>query len=274
MRHFLVFLLIVSCRAAAIPEVQVICSSSPCVVFAEKPQKIPVTLHNSGMHSAKEYRVRIFQRAAGIVAPMGSAQPWKRIELLEGQTAIEELSITLPAVREITRFDLLFFDESGQSLGNVNVVGCPMKWLSKIGDFAGGREVGLWDPEARLKPSLDAATVPTHPFESIDDVASFSGPLVICGLFADDNSLLDRAVDRMRELSSRGVAVVILLPIESYPTAHTLIYKRANMVIAPAAPFLAMNTSPSAHMDLVSIVRAVLGEVSESRLQRCLEPVP
>jgi hypothetical protein len=186
----------------------------PQVVFAGGESSVVISLTNPSEQNVEAaFDVRVSQIAGAIAAPLGGPKPWKKAALQSSQSVIENLRISLPAVRVATRFRVEVLDGAMQSVGRLLVLGCPPDILKRLGDLGGERGPGLFDPGEVLAPAMRAAGASFVELERAEALADFAGQLVIAEL-----SGKDAAPQEWRKAAGaaakRGVAVILLLPAD------------------------------------------------------------
>ena len=248
----------------------------PQAVFAGQAQEIVVTLRNTTAHHlAGEFSTRLFQLATNISAPVGDPIPWKKVELLAGQTARDQVRVAMPEVRVVTRFRIQLRDEAREVVGHVDVSAVPRDWLKQLGDLAGGERIAVLDPEGHLQPLLESAGLGVENLDA-GEIARSAVSLAILGPFSDRAHLPEGTAQQARALAARGIAVIALLPLGSLPTLLIQPSRPdgSKLIVAPAAPFFAMATSPQAQLDLILLARLALEKTADTPLREWIEPTP
>jgi hypothetical protein len=143
---------------AAWAQLEFVADESPPIVFAGKAQQLRVAIRNStDKEVTTDATYRLFQLSATVAVPVGDAQPWKKLHVLSKQTILEDLPVTLPAVRSATRFRV-----ECAGIGRLTVTALPEDALKRL---AGDDLLGVFDPNDKLKPALKAAKVEFVDFE-------------------------------------------------------------------------------------------------------------
>ncbi len=143
--------------APAWADLEVVPAETPQVVFAGGPAKAALILRNpDGDRREQELSIRIFQLSSATAMPIGERQPWKKVQMLGGQTVIGSVPVTLPEIRAATFFRIEVSSPDGV-VARLPILACPRDLLQRLAAFGGETPVGIYDPEARLKPLLHEA---------------------------------------------------------------------------------------------------------------------
>jgi hypothetical protein len=193
-------------------QIEFLPATTPQAVFAGVPSSIQVTLRNRGSDTAQsEFSTRLVQVSSTTVMPVSEPQLWKHVQALAGQTIVESVSVSLPAVRTTTLFRVEVL-AGGKSVARYPVFACPQDLLKQLTTITGGKPVLIFDPERRLRPVLDKAGASCVDLEMSDHASSDEYPLAIFGPFASRDKMPAELSTRANELAKRNVAVVALLP--------------------------------------------------------------
>jgi hypothetical protein len=203
-------LLLARCNLVAAP-LEVVPDEAPQSIFGGLPQRVRVILHNPDSRTVEtSASLRIFQTSSSTAAWL-SEFPWKRLEVLAGQTIIESAGLSLPAVKSETPFLIQWVDESHRIIGRTEILVYPTNLLSALRPLAGGKPLGLFDPDNRLGPLLNSAGVE---FEDLGarELSSFPGSLAILGPFQSAAQMKTGFQERVKKLAGKGATVVWLQP--------------------------------------------------------------
>ncbi len=141
------------------------------VVFATRAAKIKVIFRNPSAESHKStLRYRIFQATSITAMPVGSEQVWKELEVLGGQTVLETVEVTLPAVKVATPFLARWRDDAGHVLGHTTILACPGDQLARFGTDGVGSAIGVFDRRGKLFPVLSRAGLPCERLETLEQL--------------------------------------------------------------------------------------------------------
>jgi hypothetical protein len=193
-------------------QIEFLPATAPQAIFGGQPSTIGVTLCNRGAETAQsEFSTRLLQVSSATVMPVSQPQPWKRIQVLAGQTLVESVPVRLPEVRTKMLFRLAIL-AGGKPIAHYPVVACPPDLLKQMASLGGAKRVGIFDPEGKLRPALDHAGAPFVALEINEDRASEECALAIFGPFASRDKVPAELAARATELAKRNVAVIALLP--------------------------------------------------------------
>jgi hypothetical protein len=190
---------------------QLLPDREPQRVFAGDARKITVTWHNAGDKTAvADVRARLYQASSATVAPL-SEKPWKKIEILPGQTVLESAAMDFPAVNAETRFLIQWLDGTNQVVGKTEVLVYPTNLLSELKPLLGENALGVLDPNNELKPLLKQNKVE---FSDLAEAAleDFQGKLAIIGPFQTKAQMREGLVPAIQKIARKGVAVVWIQP--------------------------------------------------------------
>ncbi len=183
------------------------------VVFATRAAKIKVIFRNPSAESHKStLRYRIFQATSITAMPVGSEQVWKELEVLGGQTVLETVEVTLPAVKVATPFLARWRDDAGHVLGHTTILACPGDQLARFGTDGVGSAIGVFDRRGKLFPVLSRAGLPCERLETLEQLSNFSGRLTIVVMDAEDEMLQRELREKLARLAAAGRVLLSLRP--------------------------------------------------------------
>jgi hypothetical protein len=183
--------------------------SAPQQVFAGEMREIALRWHNPGEKTATaEVRARIFQASSATVMPLAE-KPWKRIDILPGQTVLETAAVDFPAVRAETRFLIQWLEAPDHILGLTEVCVYPTNLLQNLKALLGENVLGVLDPGNGLKPLLRQNGIE---FEDLSEMSleGFQGKLAIIGPFLSPTQVREGLAGRIKRMARKGAAVVWL----------------------------------------------------------------
>lgn len=213
------------------------------VVFAGKPQQVRVAIRNStDKEITTDASYRLFQLTAATAVPLDDAQPWKKLRVLTKQTIIEELPVTLPAVRSATRFRIDCAD-----IGRLTVTALPEDTLKRLRELAGDEPLGVFDPDNKLKPALKAAGVEFVDFE----VEPRDCKLVIA--WPTGRELPESVLSRVK----KGTAVVWFKSIRT-PAAYAVRVEAGTVVVASPGTIAGLSDSALSQVNLIRYAELAL----------------
>src|SRR6266511_4395465 len=193
-------------------QIEFLPATAPQAVFAGVLSAVRVTLRNRGSETVQsEFSTRVVQVSSTTAMPVSGPRPWKRIQALAEQTILESVSVSLPEVRTVTLFRVEVL-AGGKSVAQYPVFACPQDLLKQLTTISGGRRVGIFDPEGRLRPALVKAGAAWVDLETSDRGSSDEYALAIFGPFASRDKVPAELSTRANELNKRNVAVLALLP--------------------------------------------------------------
>jgi hypothetical protein len=234
----------------------------PQPVFGGQTQDIRAVWHNSSDKPiAFEIRTRLYQASSSTAITLNDA-PWKRLEVLPGQTVLESVRVRFPAVKGDTRFLVQWFDSTNNVLGRTDIHVYPTNLLAALKPLIGDEPMGVFDPQDLLKPLLKAVGVETLNLEETG-VANFPHKLAVIGPFSSRSEMETVLPGRIKALATRGRSLVWIQPPpepreELKPSFFTLPVGKGCVVIVQAALVDHLAESPQAQMNLVQFCRQAL----------------
>ena len=238
-------------------------------VFGGGPRTIPMTwLFVGAKPFSQILRLRAFLLGDSIALPAINA-PWKRLEVLPGQTVMETARVNFPEVRAATPFLIQWIGDNNTVLGTTPVIVYPTNLLAELKPLTAETPIGLLDPENTLKPLLKSAGVE---YADLEETALDSPPgkLAIAGPFSDWTRMPPDLGRRLEALAKRGIGVVWLLPPPALlrpgerprepasPTFYALPHNRAALVIAQASMTTNIAENPLAQLNLIQLSKQAL----------------
>ncbi|HWC58578.1 MAG TPA: hypothetical protein VHC44_02715 [Verrucomicrobiae bacterium] len=171
-------------------------------------------------------------------------KPWKKLQVLPGQTVLETAILDFPPVRAKTRFLVEWVDSSGNVLGSTEVFVYPTNLLAELGIVIGHDEnaLGVYDPENELKPLLKNLKIGFVDLENVV-AENFHGKLAIINALGSSTEAKTLVTTQIKSLVENGVAVVWVMPAtqepqrdEPQPSFYSVPANQvATIVIQPAA---------------------------------------
>jgi len=259
----MMFALTCLCPVAVFAQIVLVTHAEPQWVFAGEARQVSVVWRNAGDQMfAGEIRTRMLQTSSATVVTIGEA-PWKRLQVLPGQTVLESAWLDFPLVKEETRFVVQWLDNTHLVMGKTEVLVYPTNLLAELKPLAGGdRALGVFDPGNELKPLLKAARVQ---FEDLEDsgIGSFGGRLAIIGPFASRQHMAGDLADRIKKLARHGTAVVWILPpadarARLMPTFYIVPAGTNVIVVAQAVLLAGLAEQPPAQLALLELCRLAM----------------
>ena len=244
-------------------QLQVVPDESLQAVFAGAPQKIKVILRNPGEKTAQaDLRTRLFQVSSATLMPVGDAQPWKKLEVLPGQTVIESATLTFPEVKTGTRFQVQWLDDQNKIMGRTDLLVYPQDLLKQLKTLAGEKPLGLLDPGDQLKPLLKQLKVEFEDLEKEGGLDGFKGRLAIA-IFALKEQAHSETREHFFARAKQGLALVWIQPVERKPSApvipsHVTRLGDGAVVIAEPAAIANLKDSTRAQLNLLGFAELAL----------------
>ena len=238
-------------------QLAVVAKPEPQNVFGGAPHKINVTFHNAGTETiTTNLDIQLFQTSSSTAVLLGQT-PWKKLEVLPGQTVLESAEVNFPAVRAATRFQVQWAEGTNAIIGVTSVMVYPTNLLALLRVTAGEKPPGVLDPQNRLKPLLQKARVE---FEDLGgrEIDSFDGKLALLGPFTAADALGTDFGARVKKLAAKGVAVVWIPPPAANPDKlkppfYVLPAGKGTIVVGQAELFSDLANDPLAQLRLLHL---------------------
>lgn len=238
-------------------ELALIPEETPVALFCGKEQTLHVRFLNGTDTSAKaNLRTRLFQLSSSTLMPLSESKPWKTLELLPRQTAVEKITLSLPAVRAATRFNLTCLDEGNRMIGQVEIIGYPSGVLQRLRTVTGEGVLGVLEPDGQLKKLLKESKLEFEDLNDSTDLARFQGKLAIVGPFSSPAQMTEDITRTVSERARKGLALVWIQPPNAHlpllaPSAYMVKMEGGVVVVAQAATAANLSESPLAQLNLV-----------------------
>jgi hypothetical protein len=195
----------------AFAQLQVLPEASPPCVFGGGEQSMVVRWRNaSGQPIAAQLHWRLSQTSSATVAPL-MEQPWKQLEMLRGQTILDNVSVHLPAVKAKTKFLIQWLADSNRVLGKSEVLVYPTNLLGELKLVLAADDLGVLDPARLLQPSLrDVGVV----FLDLNEkpLEDFSGKLAVVCPFPSRGQMPAGLAQSIQALARKGAGVIWIQP--------------------------------------------------------------
>jgi hypothetical protein len=255
MKICLAALFLVSGVLSARADLEIVVPDTPQIVFAGTPAAAALKVRNPDPERREqEFSIRLVQLSSSIAMPIGETQPWKKIEVLAGQTVVESVPVTLPEVRAATSFRIEV-SAAGRVVARLPILGCPREMLKRLAEWGGETPVGVYDRDAKLKPMLQKAEIPFTDLEPGDDPAAYRGRVAILGPFASEAGADWK--DLAGKLAGKGVAVVVLLPqLRAFPFSEAV--REGSVVVARGVRVDDLAGSAAQQLALLRLVELAL----------------
>src|SRR4051812_6835695 len=166
-------------------------------VFSRDSYTITNRWHNDSNEAIDiAIRARLFQTSSSTAAPLSDFSE-KRIRMLPGQTVLETFELTVPEIKGETLFLIQWLTGVNQVLGTARVLVYPTNLLTELRALVGIDGLGVFDPDNRIKPSLQALGILFVDLE-VTDVRDFRGRLLLLGPFSSKTQMADELTDDVR----------------------------------------------------------------------------
>jgi hypothetical protein len=245
--------------------IQLVPESETHHLFAGSNRIIEVKWKNDGTESATALiDAQIFAASSATVMPVSTIR-WKRLEILPGQTVIEQVKINLPLVKGTTHFLIQWLENTNRVVGVTSVLVYPQDLLKELGKFAASHPVGVFDPGNELKPHLKENGV-----DFIDlserELDTFRGELAIIGPFNATNDAQQVSAKAVIKAARRGAAVVWMQPSDSgeklTPDFYVAAIGTGTVVVVQRKMLSDMAQSPLAQFRLIRLAETAIRRVA------------
>lgn len=243
-------------------QLQLLPAAEPHRVFAGKDRQISLVWRNTSDKPVTALvHAQLYQASSATAAPWNHA-PWKRLELLPGQTLLEDASLDFPEVRAETRFLIQWLNATNRVLGKTDVLVYPPDLLQGLKPLTGDEPLGVFDPENRLKALLKPLGVEFLDLEETS-VAGFRGKLALIGPFGSKAQMREALPVQIKTLATKGTGVVWMLPRpepreELKPSFYTVLEGKGAVVVVQPGLVANLPESPQAQLNLLHFARLAL----------------
>lgn len=255
--------LIVCCQpGAAYAQLEIAASGGPWRTFPGPAKKISAVFHNPGNHAIEsEIRTRTFQASSATVVVL-SEKPWKKLQVLPGQTVVESTPFDFPAVRAETKFLVQWLENPHRVIGQSQVLVYPEDLMEELKPLAGDWPVGVYDPQNKIKPLLQKLKLDYMDLEN-SDLENFPGRLAIIGPFQSETQMRRGLGRRIQALAKKGAAIVWFQPPREprdklQPSFYLVLGNRTAVVVAQPDLVSNLAEDPQAQLNLIHFCRLAL----------------
>jgi len=243
---------------------EVVPDREPQAVFSGNVRKIAVVWRNSGDRPVSaELRMRLVQTTSATAVRVSEA-PWKRLQVLPGQTITESAALDFPDVKAETRFLVRWLEGTNKVFGSTEVLVYPPDLLKELKSMAGEEEgaLGLFDPQNQIKPLAKSAKVNFIDLEEAG-VESFRGKLAIVGPFAAKAQMREGLAEQIQTIARKGVAVVWVQPPPEkrdklQPSFYTVPENGGAVVVVQAGMVSNLPEGPQSQLNLIHFCELAL----------------
>jgi hypothetical protein len=246
---------------AAQAQLQLVTNAEPQRIFFGDAKTISVTFHNPGDQSfAEEIRARLLQTSSATAVQWGEV-PWKKLQVLPGQTVLESAQLDFPAVKAETKF-LVRWLENSNIIGTTEVLVYPTNLLAELKPLSGEEPLGVFDPQNQLKPLLKNLQVDFVNLENLD-LENFSGSLAIIGPFVSKAQMREGLADQIKALAKKGAAIVWLQPAPAreeklQPSFYSVTVNTNAVVVVQPELVANLPENPQAQLNLIYFCKLAL----------------
>lgn len=243
-------------------ELSLVQYEKPQSVFSGSARRISMTWSNSGSGTF-EAKVRgHVEQATSATAAAVADFPWRKLQVLPGQTVLESARVDFPDVRARTEFLIQWLDETNRVLGLTRVFVYPTNLLLELKSMAQDEDLGLFDPANTLKPILKPLGIQFSDLEE-SGVAGFRGKLAIIGPFTARTQAPEDLGDRILAAASKGVPFVWFQPPPKDEAEHrsctcSFIERKGFVLIAHSALVPDLQSDPISQITLVAFCRRAI----------------
>ncbi|MFO1514098.1 MAG: hypothetical protein U1F83_14490 [Verrucomicrobiota bacterium] len=248
----------------ALAQLQLLPDSQPQAVFGGGRRALELRWRNAGNETMNgDVSARLLQASSATVV-LVSDSPWKKLQVLPGQTVVESATLDFPAVRAETRFLIQWIESVSNIVGRLEVLVYPTNLLQELKALAGEQEnaLGIYDPQNQLKSVLKTVSVE---FADLEDVGleGFHGKLAIVGPFAAKKQMREGLPAQIELLAKKGASVVWLQPPPGKrdklsPSFYTVPVGEAAVVVAQAELVANLAEHPQSQLNLIHFARLAL----------------
>jgi hypothetical protein len=264
-------------RAFADGQPVVLSETGPITLFSGKNRVLRVTLHNPEPAPVfLDVRARLYQASSATTVLIADL-PWKKIQILPGQTIIESVKLDLPVVQAETRFLVQWVVPTNRVIGLTDLLVYPLELIKKLEILARPGPIGALDPDNVVKPIFDSVGKTVVDLEN-SDWDEFKGTLAIVGPFSSRVKMPSDLPRRIKALARNGVAVLWLRPSPDqtsdrlWPSFYTVLENKAAIVVAQAELCSALADSPVAQNHLIQLSRLALHPAAPQLPEKETEP--
>jgi hypothetical protein len=231
-------------------------------VFSGPARSISVVFHNPDNHALEsDIRTRTFQ-ASSATAVLLSEKPWKKLQVLPGQTVVESTPLDFPAVTAETKFIVQWLEGRNRVIGHREVLVYPTNLLEELKALAGGEPPGLYDPQNQIKPLLKKLKLDFVDLEK-SDLESFAGRLAIIGPFQSRAQMREKLGNEVQALAKKDTAIVWVQPPPEkrdklQPSFYSVPEKQIAIVVVQADMIADLPENPAAQLNLLHFCRLSL----------------
>jgi len=243
-------------------QLEIIPAKETPLVFGGKRQTIEIVLKNPTDKSiTSELRARLYQASSATLMPVGESKPGKQLQILPGQTIIENIVVDFPVVRAVTEFRIRFLADE-KLIGDFKIQVAPDDLLKQLSALIEKTPVAILDPDNQLKPLLKKNEVESLDLEKDAGFDGFHGKLAIIGPFRSKDSVPENLRNRVAAKRENPFAIVWIQPPDAKSNPLLPVYlarENGNVIVIVQNDVIAkLAESPKSQLNLLRAVQLAL----------------
>ena len=230
--------------------------------FADWERKVSVCFHNAGdQNCSSEICTKLIQVSSSTAVVLYE-RTWKRLEVLSGQTIKEAVPVNFPAVDAETRFLIQWLEGTNRVIGKTDVLVYPTNLLDELKPLLGEENLGVLDPNEKLKPTLKQNHVDFLDLGEIS-LEDFHGKLAILGPFESKAQIREGLKQSVQKIAGQGVAVVWIQPPSApkddlKPSFYVLPEGKCAVVVVQSELVAGLTENPRSQLNLIYFSKLAL----------------
>ncbi len=250
---------------AAPAQLELVPDKQPQAVFAGEARNIALVWRNAGETVVDaQISAHILQTSSATTAPL-SEVPWKKLQMLSGQTVLETANFNFPGVNAQTEFLVLWLADTNQVVGKTEVLVYPTNLLHELIPMLGGEFLGVLEPNSVLKPLLKQNGV-----EFLDlaetPLEDFTGVLAIIGPFESKTQVRGGLAQAIKKIAKDGAAVVWIQPPSDTnqlmePSYYVIPEGKGDVVVVQFSLVADLAVNPISQKNLIYFCKLALNPV-------------
>lgn len=246
----------------AFAQLAIATNAEPQRIFFGQAKNIPVVIHNAGSHNFDgEFGAQILQTSSATAVLLGEPVG-KKFRSLPGQTVLESVPLDFPPVKAETKFFVQWLENTDRVIGKTEVLVYPTNLLAELKLLLNGENLGVLDPNDRLKLSLKQSEI-----ELIDlgemALEDFSGKLAVLGPFQSKAQVREGLAQTIQQIARKGTAVVWIQPPaapkeELKPSFYVVPEGKGAVVIVQPDLVADFSENPKSQLNLIYLCKLAL----------------
>jgi hypothetical protein len=231
-------------------------------VFAGERRSVVVVWRNVSNHTVDtEILLRLYQTTSATAVSLAE-WPWKRIEVLPGQTVFESAQVDFPEVRAETSFLIQWLEGTNRVVGQTRVQVYPTNLLQQLKPLFGEALPGILDPNNELKPLLqrnrvDFLDLTETPLED------FQGRFAVIGPFSSKAQMREGLTQSIRKIAERGAVVIWIQPPPEpkdklKPSFYVVPDGKGTVVVVQSGLVADLPGNPQSQLNLIYLCKLAL----------------